>query len=465
MNRSRKIVFSLLAVAIVLAAVTTWVRFRIQREIDSHLYIPKQTAMTPELKLLQQYVRIDTSNPPGQETGGARFLAGILEQRGVHAEVIESAPGRGNVYARIKGKRPGEGLLLLSHIDVVPAKSEGWTRPPFSGDVHLNAVYGRGTLDMKGVGICELEAFLDVARSGRVPERDLVFLATADEEEGGHLGVEWLLAHRPDIFEGVRYGLNEGGVTETREEKISYVGVEIGTKMAVNLRLRARDRATMQKVRIALEPYQHLPDPERISPELRTFLHALAPLRHVQGQWMANIDATVAQGKFWLLARGPQELTQNVIWLDGVRTDDRGATMFIRMFNLPEEDPDKRLAWLQAQAAPLGATVDEVISKMGPAPLSPIRTPLFILIARESRRTLGEVPVGPQILAASSNDSRYLRARGVVMYGLWPFPVDFYQAQGIHSADERVRLDWFMDGITLMKRIVTAWAFEQQPGR
>ena len=465
MSRSRKVLVLLLVIAAAGAAVITVIRYRLQSDVDSQLYIPGQTAMTPELKLLQEYVKIDTSNPPGKETAGARFLAAILEKNGVHAEVIESEPGRGSVYARIKGKRPGEGLLLLHHIDVVPATNEGWSQPPFAGAVYLNALYGRGTLDMKGVGVCELVAFLDVARSGRVPERDIVFLGTADEEQGGHKGMEWLLAHRPDIFAGIRYAVNEGGVTETREEKISYVGIEIGTKMAVTARLRARDRATMQKVRIELSPYMFPRDPERITPEMRAYLHSIAPMRHVQGQWLNDIDATIARGKFWLLPRGYMELMQNVIWLDGVRQDDRGATMVVKLLNLPDENPDLRLAWLQKEIAPLGATIEEVTGKMGPAPFSSLDTPLFALIARESRRTLGDVPVGSQILSNSSNDSRYLRARGINAYGIWPFPVDFYQTQGIHGIDERVRLDWFMEGVALMKRIVSAWAFEAQPGR
>src|SRR5882757_6675950 len=111
---------------------------RTKQELDSQLWIPKAAAITPEVALLEQYVRIDTSNPPGNELPGARFLAALLAKDGIRAEIIESAPGRANVYARIPGKRHGEGLLLLNHIDVVPATKEGWTRPPFSAEVLLN---------------------------------------------------------------------------------------------------------------------------------------------------------------------------------------------------------------------------------------------------------------------------------------------------------------------------------------
>ena len=232
-----------------------WYNARTKHEIDSQLWIPKPAAITPAVVTLQQYVRIDTSNPPGNELPGARFLAAFLAKDGIRAQIIESAPGRASVYARIAGKQHDGGLLLLNHIDVVPAPKAGWTRPPFAAEVFLNQLYGRGALDMKGIGVCELLAFTDLARTHRTPEHDVVFLASADEEEGGAKGVAWLLEHRPDIFEGIRYALNEGGITETTKERVAYFGIETGTKMTVKLLLRARDRESMQALRIALEPF------------------------------------------------------------------------------------------------------------------------------------------------------------------------------------------------------------------
>src|SRR5438132_729128 len=119
----------------------------------------------------------------GHELPGAQFLANLLVKNGVKAEVIESAPGRGNVYARLKGRRAGEGLLLLNHIDVMPAPPEHWKRPPFAAEIFLNQVWGRGSLDMKSIGLCELDAFLTVARTHRPLERDLIFLGVARSEE------------------------------------------------------------------------------------------------------------------------------------------------------------------------------------------------------------------------------------------------------------------------------------------
>lgn len=432
-----------------------------EREVTSQLWIPKPTRVTPEIERLQQYVRIDTSKD--NEIDGARFLAAILARDGVRAEIIESAPGRANLYARIKGRSDGDALLLLNHIDVVAAPPTGWTHPPFAADIKYNFIWGRGTLDMKGIAICQLEAFLDVARSGRVPERDIVFLAVADEERDGVMGTAWLLEHRPDVFRGVRYALNEGGITETLQERISYFGIETGTKMTCRLRLHAPTRQALQRTRIALEPLITPPDPERILPQVKQFLREIAPMRVEQRARLEDIDRTTAEGKFWLVGLGYKELTQNVVWVGGVQRDGDRFVMPLNLYNLPDEDPAKRIDFLRNEVAPLGVTV-EVVQVNGPAPITPRNTPMWQLLTRAIVGEYGSgFPIGSEILAVSYNDSRYLRARGIDAYGIWPFPVDFYQTEGIHGIDERVRADWFMQGVSLMRRVVRSYASEPLP--
>ena len=335
-----------------------------------------------------------------------------------------------------------------------------WRFPPFGGKIALNQLWGRGSLDMKSIALCELDGFLAVARSHRPPERDLVFLAVADEERGGKLGTAWLLQHRPDVFDGIRYTINEGGVTETKQEKLTYFGIEVGTKLSVRMRISAPTRDEMSRVRIALEPYIAPRDPQRILPEVREFLHDIAPYRIEIRALLDDVVSTERAGKFWLLPQGYKELTQNVIWISGVKMNDGRATMDVNLYNLPDEDPDRRIDWLRSRIAPFGATIDDVILKDTPAPLSSTRTPMYALIAREARKEYGNVGIGTEILAAWTNDSRYLRSRGIICYGLWPFPVDYYQALGIHGIDERIRIDWYMDGIALTRRLVAAYAFE-----
>ncbi|HEX3070635.1 MAG TPA: M20/M25/M40 family metallo-hydrolase [Thermoanaerobaculia bacterium] len=452
----------LVFIAISLAVIAALVVYNKQTndEINSQLWIPKQATITPALALLQQYVRIDTSNPPGKELAGARFLAAILAKNGIQAEIIESAPGRANVYARLPGKQHEGGLLLLNHIDVVPAYRKGWTRAPFAAELRFDQLYGRGTLDMKGIAICELLAFIDVVRAHRTPDRDIVFLATADEEAGGQLGMVWLLEHRPDVFAGIRYAVNEGGITETTQEHVTYFGIETGTKMMVRLLLHAPDRQSMQALRIALEPFMTSADPDRVLPEVKEFMHDLAPLRIEQGQFLDDVNRTIAAGKFWLLPGGYRELTQNALYPATIESDrPSGVSMRVNLYNLPDENPDTRIEWLRGIASRYGATIAQVFEKIGPTPISSRHTPMFDLIAAEALKQYPGARAGTEILVTSTNDSRYLRAKGIDAYGLMPLPTDWYQTQGIHSIDERLRTDWFQNGVQLMHNITQRFAF------
>jgi acetylornithine deacetylase/succinyl-diaminopimelate desuccinylase-like protein len=459
MRRWRWLLVFVVAAVALIAGLFVYIK-RSNDEITSQLWIPKPVTITPAVALLQQYVRIDTSNPPGKELAGARFLAAILAKNGIHAEIIESAPGRANVYARLPGKQHEGGLLLLNHIDVVPADREGWNLPPFAAELRLNQLYGRGTLDMKGIAICELLAFIDLAHAGRTPERDIVFLATADEEAGGQMGVAWLLEHRPDVFAGIRYALNEGGITETTQEHISYFGIETGTKMMVKVLLHAPDRQSMQALRIALEPFMTPADPDRLLPEAKEFMHDLAPLRIEQGQFLDDVSRTIASGKFWLLPSGYRELTQNVLYPATIEPDHpSGVSMRVNLYNLPDENPDMRIEWLRGFASRYGVTIAQVIQKSGPTPISSRRTPMFALIAAEALKQYPGARAGSEILVTSTNDSRYLRAKGIDAYGLMPFPTDWYQTLGIHSINEWLRADWFDLGVNLMKNITQRFAF------
>lgn len=437
---------------------------REQVEIARQLYVPKREKITPEILRLQEYVRIDTSNPPGNEIDGARWLAAQLARAGVVYEIIEPEPRRASLYARIRGKRPGEGLLLLNHIDVVPANPRNWQRPPFSGSIAGNMLWGRGAIDVKGLALCQLEAFLDVARSGRVPERDIVFLAAADEEAGSRLGVQWLLTHRPDVFSGIRYALTEGGITEVQKEELTYFAIETGSKMAVTADLEGPTRESIRRARIALEPYFQPRDPERIAPEVARYFRAVAPVRLEFRRLLADIDRTIAEGKFWVLPETYRELTQNNVWAEQIDTSQAGRfRMRVHLVNLPDEDPGERLRWLERVVRPFGVRIAEVSARQGPSPLSSELTPLFELLRREVRTTYGNVIVGPVVLARSTSDARFLRPHGIVCYGFQPFRVDFFQSLSVHSVDERARLDWFVQGVELTRHAVRRFAESPEP--
>src|SRR5213594_7134 len=176
------------------------------------------------LEHLKALVRIDTSNPPGNEARVTAYMAGELRKAGLEPALFESTAGRGSLMVRYKGTGARKPLLIMSHIDVVPVEKDLWSVPPFDAVVKEGYLWGRGTLDDKGMAAAELETMLLLAR-GRVKlSRDVVFLAEADEEAGGTFGMEWLLEHHPDLFDA-ELVLNEGGRVIWSGKKVRY---EIG---------------------------------------------------------------------------------------------------------------------------------------------------------------------------------------------------------------------------------------------
>jgi acetylornithine deacetylase/succinyl-diaminopimelate desuccinylase-like protein len=165
------------------------------------------------IDLLRRYLMIDTTNPSGNEIAGARFLAEVLGGDGIASELVESAPGRANLRARVPGDGSLGGLVVHHHIDVVYAAPRYWTVDPFGGEIRGGHLYGRGALDMKSIGIMQLAAVLAIQRE-RVPLKgDLVFLGTADEEAGSQYGARFIAEKHPAWLAGAEYALGElGGI-------------------------------------------------------------------------------------------------------------------------------------------------------------------------------------------------------------------------------------------------------------
>lgn len=460
MTRRTERIIASVVVLICAAAVAgvVWWNLSAKKDLARDLtYIPKPVPVVPEILLLQELVRIDTSTPAGA-AAGARWIAAYLQKNGIPAEIIASAPDRLNVYARIRGKKRDGALLLFNHIDVMPpGPADQWKHPPFAGAIVTSVMYGRGTLDMKALTICQLLAMVDIARSGRMPEHDLVFLATADEESGSDYGMQWLIANRRDIFEGVRYGITEGGITEMVTEKMTYFGIETGGKQLVEVTLQAADLPSLERTRIALEEYMFPREPQRVLPEVREYMRAIAPTRIAFKPYLEDIDRAIIEGNFWRLPASYRDLTQTSVWAYGPLPAGDHWTMFVRLANLPDADPEERIAWLRDVAAPHGAKLKQVHRKEGPVPISSSKTPLFRMLAAEGARRYG-VQAGPIILYRSATDSRFLRPLGIVCYGLSPYPVDYFQSISIHKHNERIGLERFMEGVGYLTAVVREWS-------
>lgn len=173
--------------------------------------------------LLQDLLRFDTTNPPGNETPCVKYIAQVLKRDGIDSIIFESAPGRGNLVARLKGDGSLPPLLLMGHVDVVPAEADKWQQPPFSGALVDGVVWGRGATDMKQMVAMELMVFLLLKRANVPLKRDVILMANADEETGGRMGAGWMAQNHPDLIRA-EYAINEGGPTSlVVDGKVFYV--------------------------------------------------------------------------------------------------------------------------------------------------------------------------------------------------------------------------------------------------
>lgn len=246
--------------------------------------------------LVQNLLRFDTTNPPGNETPCVQYIAKILKNNGFDPIVLESAPGRGNLVARLKGDGSKAPLLLMGHVDVVQAEADKWQRPPFSGDLVDGIVWGRGATDMKQMVAMEMLVLLALKRAGGTLKRDLIFMATADEETGGAMGAGYLAEKHPDLIRA-EYAINEGGATSIELDGKMFFVCSTAEKGSARFTLRGRgqpghasqphrNNAILPLAR-ALTKLIENPLPVRVTKTTRAHIEALA--RGVEKSLSANL--------------------------------------------------------------------------------------------------------------------------------------------------------------------------------
>ncbi len=234
---------------------------------------------------LRDLIKINTTNPPGNETVACEFLAGILKHEGIDSTILESAPGRGNLVARLKGDGRAAPLLLMVHLDVVPAEPESWTHPPFGGEIADGYLYGRGTLDTKELAAMELMVLLLLKRNGVPLARDVILMTNADEEAGGRMGAGWMVKEHPELIRA-EYAINEGGGYGSDVLGKRIFTVQTGEKGTARFTLRARgkpghgsiphrDNAVL-KLAVALQKIGEAQLPMHVVPTARLHIEGLA---------------------------------------------------------------------------------------------------------------------------------------------------------------------------------------------
>jgi len=430
---------------------------------------------------LRAYVRIDTSNPPGNELKGALFLKDLLAREGVEAEIFEPEPGRANLVARLRGSGRAPGLVLHHHVDVVPATREGWQFPPFAAEFMLgNVLVGRGVLDTKGLGIAHLEAFLALKRSRRPLARDVVFLATADEETGGRLGVAAVLEKRPGWLAGVGEAFGEGGDVETIVDKARWFGIEVQQKGALWLRLEASGAGGHAASADAAGPAERIARaaarlagmhrPVKVEPVLERELTALsrvrlpdeaAALRRVAADAARDPEGVRKRVSPWqkLLLSDTVSVTRFGTDSAAVNARPRTAWAEVDVRLLPSTPPEAFLADAKAAIGDSAVKVTTILSAKGEA-ASP-EEGLYTVLARVLSRRFPGAVVAP-ILGPGLSENRVFRANGIRAYGALPFRLNYYDAAGIHGRNERMRADWFAEGVETVTQVVRE-AAEERP--
>ena len=419
-------------------------------------------------ELLQELIRIDTTNPPGNETAAAEVLQAYLEDSGAEVELYARIPERANLVARIPGRGDGPKLLFLSHTDVVLADAAEWTADPFGGELRSGEVWGRGALDMKGQVAASAVAIASLAREGFEPAGDLIFAATADEEVGAGFGAQWLCETQPDAVR-CDYLINEGSGERLELGGKPFYMCSVAEKMSAPFRLRVRgrsghasmpgiaDNALVKAAPLITALGEYVPE-QRLTPEVEALLEAVtgdrpaSPAEALErareiGEFFAEMVEPLLS-----LTLAPTMITasqkRNVIpAVCDVVVDSR---------LLPETTTAEQHAIVRGVLGDGDYELEELEAHGGTR--SPIESPLWDAVAG----WVSDVEPGAKpapICVAGFTDSHWFReAFGTVAYGFFPsraMPAEL-AARLIHSADERIPVDDLEFGVSFLRHAAQA---------
>ena len=421
--------------------------------------------------LLERYIAIDTTNPPGNEAAAARFWQDVLAAEGITAQVFEPEPGRGVVYARLKGSGRKKPLILLHHMDVVSARAENWRTEPFTATLRDGHLHGRGAIDCKGVAVVQFLALALLKRQGVVPERDVIFLGTGDEETGGRLGAGWFVEHHSELIQDAGFLLTEGGGIRRGEDGTAYT-VSVAEKAPCWIKLTAegdpghgstpRPGNAVARLLRALDNVRGYVTPLKVVPAAQAYFTALAAHEDdaAQADRYRNLERALADPDFRrTFTADPRHnaLVRNTIAPTVLRGSDKTnvipdraeAELDCRL--LPGEDPDRFVATLTEIVDDPQVEVSVLLNF--PAAASEADTPLFRAIAAVAARREPEARVLPSMLTGFT-DAHYFREQGIVSYGFSGIALQAGESYGVHGNDERVPLAGLREGVQVLVKVI-----------
>lgn len=446
---------------------------------NTHFPIDWQAVDEEVILHLRNLLRLDTRNPPGNEILAATYLREVLEREGFECVVVGPTTERASLITRLKGDGSEPPLLLMSHTDVVAVEPEKWSHPPFAAEIADGFLYGRGALDMKNMVIMELMAMLLLKRSGVPLKRDVIYMAEADEETGGHQGAEWVVDHYPELIQA-EYGLNEGGGGGMEINGRVYYTVSTAEKGSARFKVRAtgdpghgsiphKNNAIVRLAELLQKVRDNQP-PVRFTATLRGYIEGIASaqppelataLRAVltdEATASAAIDALPIDD---FLKRELQAMARNTV-----------APTMLQAGSQINVIPSEAVAYVDSRILP-GSTLEGHMENLraifGPDcelefvdPSIPLEadpdSPLMDTIKEVLREHAPEATVIPSLLTGGT-DAKHVSRLGTKIYGFSP---ELYTGTsgwaGVHGHDEKISVRAMQWGTRVLYEVVEKFA-------
>jgi acetylornithine deacetylase/succinyl-diaminopimelate desuccinylase-like protein len=428
-----------------------------------------ETALDEVVRFTSELIRIDTTNRgagDGHERPAAEYVAGQLADAGIEARILESAPGRANVVARVEGTDPGAPPILVhGHLDVVPAEPADWTVHPFSGEIRDGVVWGRGAIDMKNMDAMVLATVRAWARERRRPLRDVVLAFTADEEDSAEYGAAWLVEQHPGLFEDCTEGISESGGFTVHADGLRLYPVAAGERGTAWLKLTARGRAghgskvnranAVSRLAAAVARIGEHRWPVRLTPTVEAAILELSALRGIEPD-LDDVDALL------------EKLGTAAALIEPTIRNSANPTMLAAGYKI-NVIPGSATAHVDGRVLPGGETefAETMDLLTGPdvewefhhreVPLqAPVDSPTYAAMREALEHFDPDGHVVPYCMGGGTDAKQFSRL-GITGYGFSPLklPEGFDYAGMYHGVDERVPVEALRFGVQVLDRFLT----------
>jgi len=429
------------------------------------------------VKMMAEYLHIDTSNPPGNELAAAQFFHRFFDAAGIPNTVYEFTPGRADIFAIIKGEGSLRPFVMLNHMDVVQADPSHWRQPPFSAAVVDGEMYGRGAVDMKDEGLLQAMVMVIAARTHLPLKRDLIFLGTADEEVGG-TGSAWFIQNHADLVRNAEYLITEGGANLIRPGEGTLYGVGVAEKAPFWIRLTASGRGGHGSIPLAdsapnrlIRALRRVVDwqpPMRLLPSVEEYFKVIAAMEpEPRATQFRNLRKALENPSFAREMSQTEDynyLLRNTVSLTvlqgssqtNVIPDTAYAELDVRL--LPGEDPQAFLSQLRNVVADEGIRIEN-ITPLKPPNASSVNTGLYRTIAAVVHKYNPQALVAP-MLNGGYTESQLYRPLGITCYGFNTLEVTEEIDSSEHAANERVPVEQLRRGVKMLYEVVARAASE-----